>query len=226
MYLFLIALCIMAIIVLMINIGVVSKKDVPLMKWVCIILFAFSILRYLTLIVYGNHPTLSQLEVLKPFYFATSIGLTIPMASSIWFISPYLREKLTYLKYLLCFIPWIIFYLVLIITVPAQIQPGQNMGYTLELTGQFPMYLSIAQGSFVAIMIILCAIGFFKYKNEYLRSAYMLIIGACILLTIDGLGYFISLLNLIPPFTVTEICGFFSILYAFSLKPIKAMKYK
>ena len=112
MYLFLIALCIMAIIVLMINIGVVSKKDVPLMKWVCIILFAFSMLRYLTLIVYGNHPTLSQLEVLKPFYFATSIGLTIPMASSVWFISPYLREKLTYLKYLLCFIPWIIFYLV------------------------------------------------------------------------------------------------------------------
>lgn len=226
MYLFLVLLCIIAIIVLMINIGVVSKKDIPLMKWVCILLFAFSMLRYLTLIIYGNHPTLAQLEVLKPFYFATSIGLTIPMASAVWFITPFLREKITYLKYLLCFIPWIIFYIFLLITVPAEIKMGANMGYTLELTGKFSLYLSIAQGTFVTIMIILCLIGFFKYKNEYLRSAYALIIGACILLTIDGLGYFITLHNLIPPFTVTEILGFLSILYAFSLKPIKTIKYK
>lgn len=226
MYVFWITLCIVALIVLMIDIGYVSKKDVLLMKWVCIVLFAFSMLRYLTLMIYGNHPTLGQLEVLKPLYFATSIGLTIPMASTIWFISPYLREKWTYLKYLLFFMPWIIFYCIFILTAPAQIQLGQNIGYTLVLTGKFPLYLSLAQGSFVTIIIILCMIGFFKYKNEYLRSAYMIMIGACILLTIDGLGYFISLTNWIPPFTITEIGGFLSIAYALSLKPIKAMKYK
>ena len=226
MYLFLITLCIIAIIVLMINIGVVSKKDKPLMKWVCIILFAFSMLRYLTLIVYGDHPTLNQLETLKSFYFATSIGLTIPMASAVWFITPFLREKISYLKYLLFFTPWILFYLFLIIRTPAEIEVGQNIGYTLKLTDNFPIYLSIAQGSFVAIMIILSLIGFIKYKNEYLRSAYGLIIAACILLTIDGIGFFVPLRNFIPPFTVTEIFGFLSILYAFSLKPIKYPKNK
>lgn len=226
MYIFLIALCIVALIVLMIDIESISKKEVPLMKWVCIILFAFSMLRYLTLIIYGDHPTLGQLEVLKPLYFATSIGLTIPLASTIWFISPYLREKCSYLKYLLCFTPWIIFYCIFILTVPAQIQTGQNIGYTLVLTRQFSLYLSIAQGTFITIIVILCIIGFIKYKNEYLRSAYIIIIGACILLTIDGLGYFISLNNWIPPFTITEIGGFMSIAYALSLKPMKSIKYK
>lgn len=226
MYLFLITLCVIAIVLLMINIGAVSKKDVILMKWVCILLFAFSMLRYLTLIVYGDHPTLTQLEVLKPFYFASSIGLTMTMASAVWFITPFLREKFNYLMYILFWSPWILFYSILILSAPAEIELGKNIGYTLELTGRFPIYLSIAQGSFVAIMIGLSLAGLIKYKNEYLRSSYGLIIAACILLTIDGISYFVPMLNLIPPFTVTEIFGFFSILYAFSIKPIKHSKNK
>lgn len=226
MYLFLITLCIIAIIVLMINIGVVSKKKNPLMKWICICLLAFSMLRYLTLIVYGDHPTLAKLEVLKHFYFATSIGLTISMASALWFITPFLKEKISYLKYLLFFIPWMFFDVFLIIVTPAEIEVGQHIGYTLKLTGNFPIYLSIAQGSFVGIIIILSLIGFMRYKNEYLRSAYGLFIAACILFIIDGMSYFVPLKSFIPPFTVTEIFGFLSILYAFSLKPIKYPKNK
>ena len=226
MYLFLITLCIIAIVVLMMNIGVVSKKENPLMKWTCIFLFAFSMLRYLTLIIYGDHPTLAQLEVLKHFYFATSIGLTIPMASALWFITPFLKEKISYLRYLLFFTPWMLFDLFLIIMTPVEIEVGQNIGYTLRLTGKFSLYLSVAQGSFVALMIILSLIGFMKYKNEYLRSAYGLLIAACILFIIDGMSYFVPLKSFIPPFTVTEIFGFLSILYAFSLKPIKYPKNK
>lgn len=219
-YFLLIVLCVIAIAVLMINIGIVQKKQNRGLKVVCIFLFTFSMMRYLALIVYGDHPTLGQLETFRYFYLATSIGLTMTTASAVWCITPFLKEKFSYFTYLAFFTPWILFYMYVIITQPTKIVPS-TFGYKLELTGQFPIYLSIAQGSFVTIMIILCLIGFVKYKNEYIRSSYALIIGASILLTLDGLGYFIPFLNIIPPFTVTEIFGFIAVAYAFYIQPTK-----
>lgn len=224
MYIALILICIVALVVLMINIGVVSKKEYPFMKWVCILLFAFSMTRYLTLIVYGDSPSLKQLELLRYFYLATSIGLTMPLASVVWYITPHLREKIEYPKYLLFFLPWIIFYIGLIIIQPTQIVMGKNFGYGLELTGKAPLYLSIAQGSFVFIMLILCIWGWFKYKNSALRSQYLALIFALIALTLDGLSYSIDVLQVFPPFTVSEIFGFAAICYGFYSRPLKLNK--
>ena len=108
-YFLLIVLCVLALIVLMVNIGIVQKKENVTLKWICTFLFAFSMMRYLTLIVYGDHPTLGQLEILRYFYLATSIGITMTMASTVWCITPYIREKLNYLTYLVLFTPWILF---------------------------------------------------------------------------------------------------------------------
>lgn len=224
MYLLLIIICIVAILVLFLDIGVVSRNTNQLLKIVCILLFAFSMLRYVTLIVYGDTPTLGQLEKLRYFYLATSIGLTIPTASAVWYITPHLRTKIDYGKYLLYFSPWIIFYLFTIITQPTQIVLSDTYGYKLILTGEFPIYLSIAQGSFVIIMIILCLIGVLKYKNEYLRSQYFVIIGAQILLALDGLTYLVPTVVTIPPFTLTEVFGFIAIFYAFYAKPLDIKK--
>lgn len=223
-YVMLIAICIIAIIVLMMNIGVVSQKNETLLKIVCITLFAFSMLRYFTLIVYGDSPTLRQLELLRYFYLATSIGLTIPTASAVWYISPYIREKLSYGKYLILWLPWILFYLFVLITQPTEIVQGKNFGYTLELTGKFPLYLSIAQGTFVTIIIMLCIVGIAKYRNELLRSKYIVIILAQVLLTLDGLSYYLPVLDVFPPFTVTEVFGFLAVLYAFYTKRIDKIK--
>ena len=223
-YSLLIFLCLVTIIILMINIAVVNQKDDPFMKWVCIFLFAFSMMRYLTLIVYGDSPSLSQLEVLRYFYLATSIGLTIPFASALWYITPHLREKINYLKYLSFFVPWIFFYLFVIVTQPTQIVRGKNFGYVLELVGSFPRYLSIVQGSFVFIMFIICLTGLLYYKNSQLRSQYLVLIFSLIVLTLDGLSYFIPINSFLPPFTVSEMFGFLAILYAFSLKPLKLNK--
>lgn len=224
MYLVLIIICIIALIVLALDIGVVNKNTNQLLKIVCIVLFSFSMLRYLTLIVYGDSPTLGQLDKLRYFYLASSIGLTIPTASAVWYITPHLRNKVSYGKYLLFFLPWIIFYLYVIITQPTQIVLSDTYGYKLILTGKFPLYLSIAQGSFVAIIIILCLIGIFKYKNEYLRSQYFVLIGAQILLALDGLTYLVPTTTTIPPFTLTEVFGFIAIFYAFYAKPLDVKK--
>lgn len=217
----LILLCSVTIIVLLMNVTIVNKKEYPLLRWVCIGLFTFSIMRYLTLIVYGDSPSLAQLEVLRYFYLATSIGLTIPFASAVWYITPHLREKIEYPKYLLFFTPWILFYLYIIITQPTEIVMGKNFGYALELTGKAPIYLSIAQGSFVFVMLVICLWGWIKYKNSELRSQYLALILALVTLTLDGLGYFIPSMSIFPPFTVSELFGFLAILYAFSSKPLK-----
>lgn len=224
MYIALIMICIVAIGVLMLNIGIVSKKEYPVMKWVCIGLFAFSMMRYLTLIVYGDSPSLGQLEVLKYFYLATSIGLTMPLASVIWYITPHLREKIAYLKYMAFYIPWIIFYLVLIVIQPTEIKLGESFGYTLALTGDWPKYLSIAQGSFVVITFSICLWGWCKYKNSHLRSQYLALLLALVALGLDGLGYFIPTLSIFPPFTVSEVLGFLAIGYGFTGKPLKTYK--
>ncbi|MGL4343948.1 MAG: hypothetical protein ACRCTE_02025 [Cellulosilyticaceae bacterium] len=223
-YIMLVAICVIAIIVLMMNISVVSKKEETLLKVVCIALFAFSMMRYLTLIVYGDHPTLGQLEVLRYFYLATSIGLTIPTASAVWYITPSFREKISYGKYLLLWIPWILFYIYVIITQPTKIVQGQHFGYALELTGKFPLYLSIAQGTFVTLITLLCLMGLIRYKNELLRSKYIIIILAQILLTLDGLSYYLPVLDIFPPFTVTEVFGFVAVFYAFNTKGVRKMK--
>jgi len=178
-------------------------------------------MRYFTLIVYGDKPTYDQLMLLRYFYLASSIGLIIPTVSAIWYITPLYRDKISYSRYLLCFIPWIVFYLYVIITQPTNIIQGESFGYALELAGKYPMYLSIAQGSIAFIIILLSVIGIIKYKNIQLRAQLIIIIIAQIILFLDGLTYFLKILHTFPAFTVSEVFGFLAVLYAFSHKVIE-----
>lgn len=215
-YIVLIAICIMALVVITLNIAVIQNNDNITLKTICTILFVFSIFRYLTLMVYGDMPSYKLLDALRYFYFATSVGLTIPTLAAIWYITPLYRGKIKYPTYLLLFTPWILFYLYIIIMQPTKIIVDKKFGYNLQLIGKFNLYLSVMQGSFVIIVLILCLVGIIKYKNVKLRSRYLAIIVAQIALTLDGLSYFSSALNIIPQFTLTEVFGFLAILYAFS----------
>lgn len=216
-YILLILLSILAIYVLILNIGAVSKNKYEALKNVCTALFVFSILRYVTLIAYGDHLELDTLMKLRYFYFATSIGLTLPTASAVWYITPLYRERIKYPYYLLCFLPWILFYTYVIVRQPTQIIQGASYGYELALVDPFPLYLSIVQGSFVVIIIILSIIGLVKYKNIQLRVQYIVIILAQIALTLDGIGYYRTGSRLFPPFTASEILGFLAVYYAFKV---------
>ncbi|MDF2877589.1 MAG: hypothetical protein K0S30_685 [Clostridia bacterium] len=220
-YILLIGLCIIAVGVLVLNIGAVLHNRYLTLKLVCILLFVFSMFRYFTLIVYGDFPTYDQLMALRYFYLASSIGLTIPTVSALWYITPLYREKIGYKQYLLFFTPWIIFYGYVIITQPTEIVQGESFGYALELTGRFPIYLSIAQSAMIAVIIILSGIGLVKYKNLQLRVQYIIIILAQITLFLDGLSYFVEIPRTFPRFTVSEVFGFLAVLYAFSTKMIE-----
>lgn len=219
-YMILIVTCIVAIGVLLLNIKAVSSNSYKLLRGVCLFLFAFTLLRYFTLIVYGDSPSYDQMVELRYFYLASSIGLTLTTASAIWYITPLYREKINYGLYLLFFTPWILFYSYVIITQPTRIVQGKSFGYVLELIPPYFKYLSIAQSSFIILMITLCIIGMIKYKHAQLRVQLFIIILAQIALVLDGLTYFLPIRHTFNPFTVSEVLGFLAVWYAFSNKAI------
>ncbi len=224
-YIILILICLSAVAVLLADIVVANRVKYVGLRWILTGLFTFSMLRYFTLIAYGDSPSLGQLESLRYFYLATSIGLTIPTALAVWYISPQLREKVNYIVYLLFFIPWIAFYLYVIITQPTQIAIAPEFGYDLLLVAPFGEYLSVVQGSFVAVIVLLCLIGIIMYKHPLLRSQFVFLIIAQIGLTIDGLSIANGVTTrLFHPFTITEIIGFIAIYYAFLYKPMDTKK--
>ncbi|WP_069997392.1 hypothetical protein [Cellulosilyticum sp. I15G10I2] len=220
-YIMLIAICVIALVVLMVDITAVLSNRYYILKIVCIMLFVFTMLRYFTLIVYGDAPAYQQIMVLRYFYLASSIGLTIPTVSAIWYVTPLYREKISYPRYLLYFTPWIIFYMYIIIRQPTVVVQGESFGYALHLIDRYPMYLSIAQGSFIAIVFILSIIGIMNYKNLQIRVQLLMIIMAQITLLLDGITYFIKIPHTFPRFTVSEVLGFAALIYAFSSKIIE-----
>ncbi|MGL4363124.1 MAG: hypothetical protein ACRCSG_07670 [Cellulosilyticaceae bacterium] len=220
-YFMLIVLYLSAIVVLMGTIIEVRKTKYKVMNWIVTIMCAFSMMRYLTLIVYGGHPTLGQLEALRYFYLATSIGLTVPLALAVWYMTPYLRERIQYGKFLLYFTPWIVGYIVLIIKQPTVIQMSKSGGYVLELLEPWKTVLSVLQGSYVVFIALMCVIGWFTYKHSQLRSQYFIIVLALIALTIDGLSFLTKIPTIFPPFTLSEIFTFIAITYVFKNTIVK-----
>lgn len=220
-YAVLIGLCVLALYVLFCNILAIKEVKYQDLKNVCIGLFIFSMTRYIALIIYGDHASMETLNLLRYFYFATSIGLTLPTASAVWYVTPLYREKVSYLKYLACFLPWILFYVFVIFAQPTSIEPGPYFGYTLALTGNFSHYLAIVQGSFVTVIIILSIIGIIKYKNVQMRVQYVIIILAQIVLAIDGILQGRDIRTAVPPFTLSEIIGFWAVYEVFKMKHIE-----
>ncbi len=224
-YIILMLICFVAVIVLLANMVIAGRLKYSGLRWILITMYAFSMLRYFTLAIYGDSPSLEQLDSLKYCYMTTLIGLSIPTILAIWYITPHLREKKKYLDILIFFTPWIAFNLYTIISQPTQIISGENFGYILILNDAFRTYLPIVQGLFVGVIILMCFIGIIVYKNPVIRSQYLFLIIAQVGLALDGM----TIINymdtrLFHPFTVSEIIAFLAVYYAFLSKPLDLKK--
>ncbi|PHV71670.1 hypothetical protein CS063_03665 [Sporanaerobium hydrogeniformans] len=215
-YVLLIGTCILAIGVVLCNMKNILKNPYKLLRSICFGLFTFSLLRYFTLIVYGDSPSYEQLVHLRIFYFATSIGLTMTTASAIWYVTPFYRERWHYGKYLAFFIPWILFYLWLIVKQPTRIIQGKYYGYILQLLPPYEAWLASVQSIFVGVAILLCVLGMLRHKHIEIRVKLFILILAQLILLLDGLTYYLPLLHTFAPFTVSEVLGFLAVLYGFS----------
>ena len=221
--LLLIGVCIVALIIIGCNIKGLSHIENQQVKIIGSLLLSFTSLRYLTLIIYGNSYNLALLNDIRYFYYASSIGVTLLTALAVWHVIPFLRERVAPIKYLLCFLPWIFFYLYLIIKQPTQIVENELFGYELILLEPFNRYLGIAQGSFIVLISLLCVIGILKYKHLQIRVELFVILLAQGLLVIDGVNVSKCGHHFFRLFTVTEAFALWAVYYALS-KALKTIK--
>lgn len=216
----LIGCAVLALTAILMNVWAVTKSLKGELRLGMIVLLLLTAMRYITLIVYGDSPTYSLMLRLRYFYFASSIGLTLTMLLACWYVIPYLREKLEPLLIPFLFFPWQAFYLYVIVKQPTELVRGSRFGYELTLTGEFPFYLSVAQGSMALILIGTCLVAMLRYKHLQIRTQLLFLMAAQVLLVLDGLGYYFPGMRLFSPFTLTEAFGFAATYYAFS-KPVK-----
>lgn len=172
-------------------------------------------LRYMTLVVYALVTSSLIIESLRYFYYASSIGLTMLTVCGIWFIIPFWNQRFKVGQMLLFFLPWIIFYIYLILKQPTQLIGSTAYGYELILISPFNRYLAIVQGSFITVIGILAIIGMVRYKHLQIRIQLAILLLAQGLLVIDGIYTGKEALLLFKLFTVSEIFGLWTIGYAF-----------
>lgn len=219
-----------ALVIIGMNIWVMERLQDKHLQLLVTALLLFTSLRYVTLIIYTNKPTYDMLQKFRYFYFASSIGLTMTTLLALWHVIPVLRINLKPYWIPLLFLPWNLFYLYIIVKQPTQIIKAKQFGYELLLTGKFPFYLSVAQGSLALIIILIGIGGIIKYKHLQIRVQLIFILLAQLLLIADGLSYYLIARGLIEvrvfqPFTFTEAFGFAATYYAFS-KQIKILNQK
>ncbi|NLI90119.1 MAG: hypothetical protein GX366_06910 [Epulopiscium sp.] len=222
----LLVISIAAIFILFMNIKTIQKNPYISIRLICTILFSLSIMRYITLLLFAQLPSLELINKLKYFYYITIIGLTIPFIILIWYITPLYRNKIKPLALGIICLPHILFYISLIIMQPFKAIKSDRIGYNLTLVGRWPRYLAFIQLTYIIIYIILSIYGFTLYKHKQTRGQYLILIMCHILFLIDGLTYFGTSSPYIPVFTFTEVFGFLTLYYGFSIPTIDFRKIK
>ena len=222
----LLASCLMALIVIGWNINALGGLYDKQIQIIGGVLLTFTSLRYLTLIIYAFSKNLQLLISIRYFYYASSIGITMLTALTVWYVIPFLKERIRLSYYLLCFLPWDVFYIYLIIAQPTRLIESSAYGYELVLMTPFNRYLSIVQGSFVSVMSILCILGIIKYKHPQIRTGLLIILLAQGLLVLDGIASGGQGIRIFKLFTITEAFALWAIYNALvhALKSIKAIK--
>lgn len=222
----LVGTCLVALMMIGWNIKAIRSLCYREIKLVGSLLLGFTALRYMTLVVYAFCSNRELAYEIRYFYYASSIGITMLTAIVVWNIIPMLKEQIKLSYYLLCFLPWDIFYLYLIIKQPTQLIESSIYGYELLLISPFNRYLSIAQGSFIVIIAVLCVIGILRYKHLQIRAQLILILLAQVILVIDGIYFGREEIRIFKLFTVSEVIALWAIYYGLSnsIKSIKAIK--
>lgn len=214
--LLLVGSCLASLIMIGWNIKALGTLCYKEIKIIGSLLLSFTALRYLTLIVYAYSTDLKVLESIRYFYYASSIGITMLTAMVVWYSLPFLKERIKIGYYLLGFLPWNFFYMYLILKQPTKLVESSAYGYELLLVAPFNEYLSIAQGSFILVIVILCLIGIGSYKHLQIRVQLLVVILAQGLFIVDGMSFGGDRVQIFKLFTVTEAFALWTIFYGLS----------
>lgn len=183
-------------------------------------------LKYVTIILYYFLEELKVLLLLRYFYFMSSISLTMLIVMAIWYVTPFLKERMKLDRFLIYFLPWIIFYIYFILKQPTELSVSALYHYDLVMIQPFKTYFILAQVSFSVIIIILCCMGMNTYKHLQIRVELLLLLLAELLLAVDAIYLNSTGLRCFKTFTISEIFAFWVCYYTLShaIKPIKAIR--
>ncbi len=213
---------IIAIGILMLNIKVVWEIPDIGVKLITIIISILSMVGYMTRLLFVRATSMSSLITMQNFYFIPSLGITISLWLLLWYITPYLRQKINKVGLMILCMPWLAFYSLLVILQPYKIIKSQRAGYSLKLIDKWDLYSGGFQVSVMIILIICASYGWKLYKHQQIRSQYMVLIMCQLLLLVDGFTYFSLTIPVIPVFTLTEVFCLLAIYNGFSKPPIDA----
>lgn len=220
---FLLMTCIIVLCIIGWNFKALSTQIYTEIKVVGSLALCLIALRYLTLMIYAVSANYKLLLIMRYFYYASSLGLTIMMAISIWYVSPYLREQIKLASYGILFLPWGLFFTYFLLSQPTVLEESHLFGYELLISSPFKDYFNIAWISFLVVMIILCCLGMMKYKHLQIRVQLFVILLSQLLFIVDGIESSSEALCIIRPFILTEAFALWGIYYALS-KPVKNIR--
>jgi hypothetical protein len=146
-------------------------------------LFVFS--RYVTMALFTIPATPTALALLRPCWFATSVGLTLP---SVFAVDQLLRHPaMTPKRLLRWYAPFLAAYLAVLLFGRVSAEPDRVAGWSLHLTPVWQLLLSVTHTAFVLAFLGVCVSLMRKVPQRPIRVALAGLAAAYVYLTVDGL---------------------------------------
>jgi len=182
------------------------------LKWLLVAVGCYTLSRYITMALFATSPDPQRIGFLRPCYFATSIGLTLP---SVFAVDQLLRHPAMSPKKLLgWYSPFLVASLVAILWSSPTFVPDRVMGWTLRLSAGWRWWVSLLHAAFIILFIGMGLTIFRKVPFAQIRVALLGLmvsqgaLGLDGLLVMCGVWYF-------RPFLYTEMLALIALWYAY-----------
>jgi hypothetical protein len=155
------------------------------LKWLLLTVGGLVITRYVALALLTQHDAPLGWMSLRSSWLATSVGFTLP---SVFAVDQLLRHPaMTPQRLLRGFSPFLAIYALVMVFAPVTLAPDPVIGWTLQLAMPWQVLLSLTQTIFVLGFVAAGVLFIRKVPTPAIRRALGLLIGAHLLLGLDGL---------------------------------------
>lgn len=182
------------------------------LRWLLVLSGAFVTARYVTMALFTSPDAPDRFWALRPCWYATSIGLTLP---GVFAIDQLLRHPAISPKRLLIwFMPFALAYGAVIFFGQASPEPDRVIGWVPRLSLGWQRWLAVVHAVFVLGFLGICALFMRKVPSRRIRTALLALAAGCLALGVDGLilalgGWYFR------PYLYTEILMLLALWYAY-----------
>lgn len=155
------------------------------LKWLLIASGLFVMSRYVTMAIFTRADAPQRFWALRPCWFATSVGLTLP---SVFAIDQLVRHPaLSPTKILRWFAPFLVVYALVIFGGSATPVPDRVIGWMPQLASGWRLLLALTQSVFVIVFVGFCILLMRTLPAAPIRLALLWLAAGHLTLGLDGL---------------------------------------